>query len=158
MSLKKKPWKCWHPLGSSRRPPISNTQRLDDKKVNIQLCIPSEPENLAIVRLTVAGIAHRLELDLERTDDLKLAVTEACGFLLEHTKDGQPISTDFTWEGNKLTVTVEIKCDDPDKVTIPSSEDDLGLFLIHALMDEVQSLNQGRTLVLGKDLSRRIDE
>ena len=48
--------------------------------------------------------------------------------------------------------------DDPDKVTIPSSEDDLGLFLIHALMDEVQSLNQGRTLVLGKDLSRRFDE
>ena len=108
--------------------------------------------------LTIAAIAHRLELDLERTDDLKLPVTEACGFLLEHTKNGQPISTDFTLEQNKLTVTVEIKSDGTNSVSIPKSEDDLGLFLIHALMDEVQSLNEGRTLVLGKDLSRRIDE
>lgn len=106
----------------------------------------------------MAGIAHRLELDLEHTDDLKLAVTEACGFLLEHTNDGQPICADFTWQDDRLTVTVEIKCDGDDKVTVPSSDDNLGLFLIHALMDDVQSLNQGRTLVLGKDLSRRIDE
>ena len=113
---------------------------------------------MAIARLTVAGIAHRLELDLERTDDLKLAVTEACGFLLEHAKDDQPISVDFAWVNDKLTVTVEIKCDESNIVTIPSSDDNLGLFLIHALMDDVTSLNDGRTLVLGKDLSRRVDE
>lgn len=128
-----------------------------DNAVNIQLCIPSEPEYLAIVRLTVAGIAHRLGLDLEHTDDLKLAVTEACAFLLEHARGGHPISTDFTWQDERLTVTVEIKSDGAD-MEVPSSDDDLGLFLIHALMDEVQSLNRGRTLVLGKDLSRRIDE
>jgi len=106
----------------------------------------------------VAGIAHRLGLDIERTDDLKLAVTEACGFLLEHATDLRPINTGFEWEGNNLTVTVEIKCDEQDEVAVPSSDDDLGLFLIHALMDEVQTLNQGRTLVLKKDLSRRVDE
>lgn len=95
---------------------------------------------------------------MERTDDLKLAVTEACGFLLEHSSNGQPICADFAWQDDKLTVTVEIKCDGQEQVSVPSSDDDLGLFLIHALMDEVQSLNQGRTLVLGKDLSRRVDE
>ena len=126
-------------------------------QVNIQLCIPSEPEYLAIVRLTVAGICHRLELDVERTDDLKLAVTEACGFLLEHATNGHPISADFSCADDKLTVTVEIKCGDGE-VSIPSSEDNLGLFLIHALMDKVESLNQGRTLVLAKELTRRVDE
>lgn len=55
-------------------------------------------------------------------------------------------------------MTVEIKCGDSEAVSVPSTDDDLGLFLIHALMDDVQSLNQGRTLVLGKDLSRRVDE
>lgn len=98
-----------------------------------------------------------MELDLERTDDLKLAVTEACGFLLEHA-DHQPISTDFCWEEEKLTVSVAIKCDEADALSVPSSDDNLGLFLIHALMDEVQSEDEGRTLVLSKDLSRRIDE
>ncbi len=55
-------------------------------------------------------------------------------------------------------MTVDIKCDDGDGVSVPSSDDNLGLFLIHALMDDVQSKNEGRTLVLGKDLSRRVDE
>lgn len=109
------------------------------------------------MRLTVAGICHRLELDVERTDDLKLAVTEACGFLLEHATNGHPISADFSCVEDKLTVTVEIKCESDDEVSVPSSEDNLGLFLIHALMDNVESLNQGRTLVLDKELSRRVD-
>ena len=137
---------------------MSTIQKDRKTEVNIQLSIPSEPEYLAIARLTVAGIAHRLELDLERTDDLKLAVTEACGFLLEHAQDDQPISVDFAWVNDMLTVTVEIKCDESNAVTVPSSDDNLGLFLIHALMDDVTSLNDGRTLVLGKDLSRRVDE
>lgn len=64
----------------------------------------------------------------------------------------------FAWGEDRLTVSVEIQCDGDEKLTIPSSDDNLGLFLIHALMDDVQSLNQGRTLVLGKDLSRRVDE
>lgn len=106
----------------------------------------------------MAGICHRLELDLERTDDLKLAVTEACGFLLEHASNEHSICTDFAWQNDKLSVTVELRSEEPDSVKVPSSDDNLGLFLIHALMDDVQTLNQGRTLVLGKDLSRRVDE
>lgn len=95
---------------------------------------------------------------MERTDDLKLAVTEACGFLLEHAPGQRPICADFSCADNKLTVRVEIKCENGDEVSIPSSEDSLGLFLIHALMDSVKSLNQGRTLVLDKELCRRVDE
>lgn len=85
-------------------------------------------------------------------------MTEACGFLLEHVSGEHSICTDFAWQDSRLTVTVEIKCADSESVSVPSTDDDLGLFLIHALMDDVQSLNQGRTLVLGKDLSRRVDE
>lgn len=110
------------------------------------------------MRLTIAGIAHRLDFDLERTDDLKLAVTEACSFLLEHASDRQPLAIAFALAKEKLTVTVDIKCDEQSEVSIPDSDDNLGLFLIHALMDDVQSLNQGRTLVLQKDLARRVDE
>ena len=86
-----------------------------------------------------------------------MAVTEACGFLLEHA-DHQPISTDFHWEDEKLTVNVAIKCDEGDALKVPDSDDNLGLFLIHALMDDVKTEDEGRTLVLRKDLSRRIDE
>lgn len=134
-------------------------QARQESQVKIQLSIPSEPEYLGIARLTVAGIAHRLELDLEQSDDLKLAVTEACGFLLEHTKNGEPIDVAFNWEGSKLDVTVGIRDGGGGSSEVAATDDDnLGLFLMHALMDEVQATNQGRTLVLRKDLSRRIDE
>lgn len=114
---------------------------------------------MGIARLTVAGIAHRLELDLEQSDDLKLAVTEACGFLLEHTPNGEPINLDFDWADDKFRVTVGIGPQTGVSEHLSIAEgDNLGLFLIHALMDEVQAADQGRTLVLSKDLSRRIDE
>ena len=127
--------------------------------VRIQLCIPSEPEYVGIARLTVAGIAHRLALDLEQSDDLKLAVTEACGFLLEHGPNGEPINLDFDWANDKIRVTVGIgpNSEGTDNISV-DDQDNLGLFLIHALMDDVRALNHGRTLVLSKDLSRRIDE
>lgn len=128
--------------------------------VKIQLCIPSEPEYLGIARLTVAGIAHRLKLDLEESDDLKLAVTEACGFLLEHAPSGESINMEFLWgEDEKFQITVGVGAiSDSNETLSVNDQDNLGLFLIHALMDEVRALNQGRTLVLGKNLSRRIDE
>jgi anti-sigma regulatory factor (Ser/Thr protein kinase) len=107
----------------------------------------------------VAGIAHRLQLDLEQSDDLKLAVTEACGFLLEHAPSGEPINLDFAWTDDKFRITVGIgpTPEGADSLTV-DDHDNLGLFLIHALMDEVRAINQGRTLVLSKDLSRRLDE
>lgn len=127
--------------------------------VRIQLSIPSEPEYVGIARLTVAGIAHRLRLDLEQSDDLKLAVTEACGFLLEHAPSGEPINLDFAWADDKFHVTVGIgpTPEGSDDLAV-DDHDNLGLFLIHALMDDVRATNQGRTLVLSKDLSRRLDE
>ncbi len=108
----------------------------------------------------MAGIAHRLKLDLEESDDLKLAVTEACGFLLEHTPSGEPINMEFLWGDDdrfQITVGIGALSESSDTLSV-DDQDNLGLFLIHALMDEVRAVNQGRTLILGKNLSRRIDE
>ncbi len=137
-------------------PPVSSWR----STVKIQLSIPSEPEYLGIVRLTMAGIAHRLKLDLEQSDDLKLAITEACGFLLEHAPSGEPINMEFLWgDDEKFQITVGIGAisEGSDNLSV-DDQDNLGLFLIHALMDDVRAVNQGRTLLLSKNLSRRFDE
>lgn len=108
----------------------------------------------------MAGIAHRLKLDLEQSDDLKLAITEACGFLLEHAPSGEPINMEFLWGDDQtfqITVGIGALSEGSDNLSV-DDQDNLGLFLIHALMDEVRAVNQGRTLVLSKNLSRRFDE
>lgn len=100
-----------------------------------------------------------MELDLEQSDDLKLAVTEACGFLLEHAPNAEPINLDFAYADEKIRVTVGLgpHPEVAENLTV-DDHDNLGLFLIHALMDEVRATNHGRTLILSKDLSRRVDE
>lgn len=108
----------------------------------------------------MAGIAHRLKLDLEESDDLKLAVTETCSFLLEHAPSGEPIHMEFLWgadERFQITVGIGAISEASDTLSV-DDQDNLGLFLIHALMDEVRAVNQGRTLILVKNLSRRFDE
>lgn len=98
-------------------------------------------------------------MDLEQTDDLKLAVTEACSFLLEHSKRGDSISVSFEGCSESLKVTVQVTGHDSDDTeALNLDTDDLGLFLMHALMDEVEARDQGRTLVMSKRLARRIDE
>ena len=44
----------------------------------ITLTVPAKESALMVVRLTAAGVAARMEMDLETLDDVKTAVYEAC--------------------------------------------------------------------------------
>lgn len=44
----------------------------------IMLTVPAKESALMVVRLTAAGVAARMEMDLETLDDVKTAVYEAC--------------------------------------------------------------------------------
>ncbi|MBI3923992.1 MAG: ATP-binding protein [Armatimonadetes bacterium] len=101
---------------------------------HIHLTIPGQPEFVGVVRLAAAGIAHRLRLSMEDSDDLKLAVTEACGHLLGLAKT--EISVDWEIEDERLTITVK-GVGSPQPASPAAQWSEIGLFLIHALMDDV---------------------
>lgn len=74
--------------------------------------------------------------------------------------NSEPIDLGFVLEDDcvfKITACVGPNAEGTDNLSI-HDQDNLGLFLIHALMDEVTASNQGRTLMMSKGLSRRIDE
>ncbi len=65
----------------------------------------------------------------------------------------------FEWNESTLQVTVGVSRGDASSDGVLSFDpDDLGLFLMKALMDTVEAHDQGRTLVMSKGLSRRVDE
>ena len=113
---------------------MTNTTKL----WNIQLRVPAEPEFLGIVRLACAGLAHRLGLDHELSEDFKLAATEACGHLLN--LGSQEI--EINWDVASDSVTLQVQAVGEIDEDLVDGEADLewkeiGLLLIKSVMDEV---------------------
>ncbi|MDR7319207.1 anti-sigma B factor RsbW [Brevibacillus nitrificans] len=121
----------------------------------ISLQLPSLPEYLGVARLTVSGVANRLGFTYDEIEDIKLAVGEACSNAVKHAycsvEESGVISLTFSIYPDRLVIAVadegkgldrEPNADqlaplyagrDLDEV----EEGGLGLYLIHALMDEV---------------------
>lgn len=111
----------------------------NSKLWNIQLRVPAEPEFLGIVRLACAGIAHRLGLDHEVSEDFKLAATEACGHLLNLGSQEIEINWDIASDAVSLQVQAVGEIDE-DLVDDEADLEwkDIGLLLIRSVMDEVE--------------------
>ncbi|SCY63111.1 ATP-binding protein [Alkaliphilus peptidifermentans] len=113
---------------------------------HIKLSIPNKPEYVSVVRLTVAAIANRMGFDIEKIEDIKVAIAEACTNAITHGKkdDQENFDIEFILKEKKLTMIV---CDSgrgciTDEINIPDlnnlKEGGLGIFIIKSLMDEVE--------------------
>jgi serine/threonine-protein kinase RsbW len=78
----------------------------------VELSVPPLPQYVAVVRAATAGLAARLDLTLDRIEDLRIAVDEACTLLVqapaEQPSGGAPdhITCLFTLDDTALTVDV----------------------------------------------------
>jgi serine/threonine-protein kinase RsbW len=52
------------------------------------LSLPARPESLTVIRHVLGGIAETWPVDRELLDDIRIAVTEACGHVVMHVGDG----------------------------------------------------------------------
>ena len=110
----------------------------------VELRIPSKPEWVAVARLAVAAIANRLPFSVEEIEDLKLAIAEACTICIQHGAGGEMI--DITCEASTSYLRVELRdhryrlraSDVRSERPSPMAVEGLGIFLIQALMDELE--------------------
>jgi serine/threonine-protein kinase RsbW len=131
------------------------------------LNVPGKPEYVGTVRMTVAHVASRAGFDIEAIDDIKVAVSEACTNIVQHAHG----ELDFTYdvvleleEDKKLKITVKDTGigfgmeDYVEPVPGESQGSGLGLFIIRALMDEVDLRSEpgsGTDIHMIKYLQRR---
>jgi serine/threonine-protein kinase RsbW len=79
-----------------------------DTTDTVNLRVPADPAYLAVIRTATAGLAARLDLTLDEIEDLRIAVDEACGLLLDHqTHPGAELLATFTLHPNALDVLVQ---------------------------------------------------
>ena len=118
----------------------------------VSLTIPAEPRWLALCRLVLSGLCQLRPVDDEVLADLKLAVTEACSNSVRHAygEEGDAGLVSVRYELSAKSVSVEVadaghgfRFDRPIPELGPQPdeelrEDEMGLAIIHALVDDVE--------------------
>jgi len=125
-----------------------------DAKI-VKLEIPSSAQFVNVARKTVEGIAASMGLTDEQTEDLKLAVGEACANAVKFSDPSKPaveILYRITQDSLEVEVRNKGKAFDPKKVQQKEQSPEqlpvggLGLFLIDKVMDELNiSSKRGET-------------
>ena len=110
----------------------------------VELEVPACAAYIAVVRTAAAGLAARVDLTLDRIEDLRIAVDEACALLVAGTDHGAATTTlrcVFVLEEPSLTVEVSgPRTNLPDRTAFAWS-------VLSALVDGVESgeHDDGRT-------------
>jgi serine/threonine-protein kinase RsbW len=81
---------------------------MSEIQTGLSITLPAAPENVAVVRHAVAGLAEQLGMEEPGIGDLKTVVTEACMNVVVHAYDGEvgPLEVEAVVEGADLSVTV----------------------------------------------------
>ncbi|MDT9725797.1 anti-sigma B factor RsbW [Xylanibacillus composti] len=134
------------------------------KNKMVMLEIPAEAAYIDVVRYTLYGIAANIGFSYEAIEDMKVAVSEAVNNAVLHAypgNDAQKVDVRFEpfAEGMKITVKDYGASFDAGAATShaqPVTESDiqqvveggLGIYLMQALMDEVQVISEEGTEVI----------
>jgi serine/threonine-protein kinase RsbW len=82
---------------------------MSDDQSGLLITLPAKPENVAVVRHAVAGLAQRLGMTEPGIGDLKTVVTEACMNVVVHAYPGDepgPLQVEAVPDDGGLTVSV----------------------------------------------------
>lgn len=104
----------------------------------IEISLPLKAEYVSIARLTVSGIANRMGFDIETIEDIKVSIAEVCNRMVcVGSKSADHYTITFGIHAEKLVITF----DSPDealKCIFSGKDDELGLSIINAFMDDVE--------------------
>jgi serine/threonine-protein kinase RsbW len=117
----------------------------------VELTLDARPQNLALIRLALAGVAGNAGAPREIVSDLKLAVTEACTNVIQHAYGGDTgageIVVRYTVERGMVAVEVE-DTGSGFELDVPQAASDRngggnGLMIIRVLTDELSVSSAG---------------
>jgi serine/threonine-protein kinase RsbW len=130
----------------------------------VELKIPAKAEWVAVARLAVAAVASRLHFSVDELEDIKLAVAEACTNCIQRANDDDriEITSEVFIDEVRLSVrdrSIGHKLESVEKdagFAEGKRTEELGVFLIRALMDEVRyhaDAREGTELIMTKRVS-----
>ena len=109
-----------------------------------ELVLPAESAYVAVLRMTTAGLAARLDFTLDDIEDLRIAVDEACAILLGQALPDADLECAFWVDEASMTIEVATTCESPRA----PSEHGFAWRVLSALTHEAATRVDGNRLVL----------
>jgi serine/threonine-protein kinase RsbW len=106
----------------------------------VELRLPAESAYVAVLRMTTAGLAARLDFTLDDIEDLRMAVGEACALVLEHADPGGDLYANFDLSDGSIRVSVSADS----KSAADADKDSFGWQVLTALTSDVVTERAGR--------------
>ena len=107
---------------------------------DVELRLPAESAYVAVLRMTTAGLAARLDFTLDDIEDLRMAVGEACALVLENADPGGDLHANFDISDGSIRVSVSA---DSSRDSDPDQES-FGWQVLTALTSDVLTSSEGR--------------
>ncbi len=106
--------------------------------------VPGKAQYVGTIRMAISCLANSVGFDVEAIEDIKVAVSEACNNALCHNttdQEGYEVSCEISKDRIVVSVSDKSGGFDTDSYVEPSldhpKEGGLGIYIIRALMDEV---------------------
>ena len=131
----------------------------------LKFSVPGKPEYVGPIRMAISCLANNAGFDIEAIEDIKVAVSEACTNVVCHGKsnrdDCYEVACEISEERIIILVIDRAGGYDMSQYQRPvmdnPKEGGLGIFIIKALMDEVDifsELGMGTSIKMVKYLNR----
>ena len=114
-------------------------------KKPVELKLPARQEMMLVLRLTTAGVIARAGLTVDRMDDVKLAVEEACSCLIGARSAPSRLYLRFSEDegGLKIHVCGDCECSGP---TVSEDERTVVRCILESLVDGVELRMRGEEI------------
>jgi serine/threonine-protein kinase RsbW len=107
---------------------------------DVELRLPAESAYVAVLRMTTAGLAARLDFTLDDIEDLRMAVGEACALVLENANAEGDMYAAFDLSDGSIRVSVSADAPGDSEPDV----DSFGWQVLTALTSEVVTSRDGR--------------
>ena len=127
-----------------------NKNLINDK---ILFSLPLNSAYISAARLTASSIANRLGFSTAEIEDVKAAVSEGCTFIIKQFKEYKEDFFNVSFITGDQSLLIEIEMN---RAIEHLDEDDIGILMIKALMDEANftSKNNKNLLITMKKVHR----
>jgi len=100
----------------------------------IKLTLPINAAYVSAARLTASSVANRLNFDIEEIEDIKVAVSEACAYIIRESSfnSNRDFKIEFDLSADKIKITLSVDVND-NKFEVDDNE--MSLLVIKAVMD-----------------------
>ncbi len=89
-----------------RTDPTKPQDTIVNDRPDVELRLPAESAYVAVLRMTTAGLAARLDFTLDDIEDLRMAVGEACALVLEHSDEGGNLHAHYDLSDGSIRVSI----------------------------------------------------